>query len=98
MIIKELVKLQKQKGISNSQFAKSLGIHTNSWYRNKRTGVISADTLLRALAVYPDIRETLLYSFVGDTLNLTEKAHKPILGVLGQKIRDYTKRLLRGSR
>jgi len=77
-IITELIKLQKQKGLTDSQFAESLGIHKSSWYRNKRTGVISADILLKAFDTYPELRKVFLSSI--DATDRSEKRCSQILG------------------
>jgi len=55
MIVNALVKIQKQRKLNDSQMAESLGVHRVSWCRNKRTGVISAEVLLRAFEVYPEL-------------------------------------------
>ena len=60
MLIEMLKQIQKREGLSNSQFAAKLNIHRVSWYRNKRLGVISSDILLRALGIYPELKETFL--------------------------------------
>ena len=62
MIVAELLKIQKQRGLTNEQFAESLGIHTLSWYRNKRTKLISAEVILKAFVVYPELKDALLSS------------------------------------
>lgn len=71
MIVVELIQIQKQRGLSNSQFAESLGIHRISWYRNKRTKILSAEVLLRAFEVYPELRESFLSSFTDTDHSLT---------------------------
>ena len=63
MIVLELIKIQKQTGLNDKEFADTLGIHVISWKRNKRTKVIGADVLLRAMSVYPEFREKFLESF-----------------------------------
>lgn len=63
MIVEEMIKVQEQKELTDEQFAESLGIHRVSWYRNKRTGVVGADILLKAFEVYPELRVTFLSSF-----------------------------------
>jgi len=64
MIINQLIQTQRAKNLTDEQFAHSLGIHRLSWVRNKRTKVISSDTLLRVFQVYPELREKFLSSFV----------------------------------
>uniref|UniRef100_A0A6M3L1F5 Uncharacterized protein n=1 Tax=viral metagenome TaxID=1070528 RepID=A0A6M3L1F5_9ZZZZ len=89
MIVDELIKLQKQKGLNNQQFAESIGIHKQSWYRNKRTKIIDAETLLSAVRIYPELREAFLALAIGvrDTvLNPYETHHKRNLTAFGNKI------------
>ena len=85
MIVKQLIEIQKQRGLTNSQMAESLGIHKVSWYRNKRTKVIDAATLLRAFEVYPELREEFLSSFP----NPAKRAHKRFLGGLLPRLMNY---------
>lgn len=63
MIVKQLIEIQKNKNLTDGQFAQSLDIHRLSWVRNKRTQIISADVLLKALIVYPELKEMFLSSF-----------------------------------
>jgi len=77
MIVTELVKIQNQRGLTDSQMAESLGIHKISWYRNKRTNIISAEVLLKAFSIYPELKESFLASFEKPY----EKRHNPNLGV-----------------
>lgn len=76
MIVNKLIRIQQEKNLTDDQFAKSLGIHRISWVRNKRTGLISSDTLLRAFQVYPGLKENFLSQIVKDkdkrvTANIT---------------------------
>ena len=64
MIVEWLIKIQETRNLTDDHFAQSLGIHRVSWVRNKRTKVISSDTLLKALEVYPELKEKFLSSFV----------------------------------
>ena len=59
MIVDELIKLQKQKGLNNQQFADSIGIHKISWLRIKRARIIGVETYLYAAQVYPELQEVL---------------------------------------
>ena len=86
-IVEELVKVQKERGLKNSQMAESLGIHTISWYRNKREKVLSADVLLRAFEVYPELRERFLESFPNGSLKTQGKRE----GTLGRKVVGFLK-------
>ncbi len=74
MIVAEMIKVQKQRELTDEQFAESLGIHRVSWYRNKRTGVVGADILLKAFEVYPELRVTFLSSFTYQSADLHQNA------------------------
>lgn len=78
MIVTELIQIQKQRELSNGQFAESLGIHKISWYRNKRTKIIGADVLLRAFEIYPELRETFISSFDSTNHSLTHHSKQGI--------------------
>ena len=97
MIVKELIAIQKQRGFTDSQFAESLGIHRVSWYRNKRTGVIGSDILLRAVKVYPELKGKILSSVASinsksDTTPTTyQKPCSPKRADLWQNIVDFIK-------
>jgi len=56
MIVDELIKLQKEQGLNNQQFADSIGIHKQSWLRIKRARIIGVDTYLYAASVYPELQ------------------------------------------
>ena len=88
-IVTELVNIQKERGLKNSQMAESLGIHTISWYRNKRTKIIDAEILLRAFEVYPELRERFLGSFSNGFLKPQDKQESPF----GVKVVDFLKGL-----
>ena len=60
MIVTELLKVQKQRELNDSQFAKMLGIHKGSWSRNKQTRTISAATVLRAFKLFPELKGAIL--------------------------------------
>jgi len=63
MLVKELIQIQKEKGLADEQFAESLAIHKQSWYRIKRTRLIGSAVLLKAFEVYPELRDRFLNSF-----------------------------------
>ena len=93
MMVKQLIEIQKQRGLTDSQFAESLNIHLISWYRNKRTNVIGSDVILRAFEIYPELKE----SFLSDlTLTPHLRRYKPRWAVLLQRVRITIKRLIRG--
>ena len=59
-IVNRMIEFQEARGLTDLQFAKSLDIHLESWRRNKRTEVIDARVLLRALFAYPELKELFL--------------------------------------
>lgn len=81
MIVAELIKIQKQRGLTNDQFAESLGIHKVSWLRNKRTRIISGDVVLKAFKVYPEVKDVFLSAFT----TAPDEAHqnKNLMGFQG---------------
>jgi len=99
MIVDELIKLQKQRGLTNHQFAEILGIHKISWFRIKRTRVIGADTLLQAFRVYPELREAFLSSFAPITPapseNYPQRRFNQIWGVFWHKLKASLKEIIR---
>ena len=79
MIVKRLIELQKQRELTNQEFARSLNIHVRSWRRNKSTGIISPTVLLRSFEVYPEIKD----DFFADIIAVpSDKPPKRNLGVL----------------
>ena len=100
MIVAELIKIQKQRHLTNDQMAKSLGIHKVSWLRNKRTGVINGDVVLKAFEVYPELEEDFVASFIGvkPALTFDEKPPKPHCGFLWHKVKVLVSRLFKGVR
>ena len=92
MIVDELIKLQKEKNLTNQQFADSIGIHKQSWYRNKRTKKIRADIFLDAVRVYPELQGIFKATyFIKDdkskpyethqNRNLTDLGHRVIVSI-----------------
>lgn len=91
MIVDELVKIQKQRRLTNRQMADNLGIHRISYYRNKRTKVIGAAILLRAFEVYPELRESFLSSITDRSLRPSDKRG----GSVGSLLVDFLKGLIK---
>ena len=77
MIVAELLKIQKERKLTNRQMAEILGIHTISWYRIKRTKTIGADILLRAFGIFPELRDQFLSSFTNQQDKTTTYDEKP---------------------
>lgn len=109
MIVNQLIQIQQRENLTDDQFAKSLGIHRVSWLRNKRTNLLSSDTLLKAFEVYPELREKFLSSFakVGNhnataiTTDGSEASQDGKLGRFRGWLRGFinrTKELLNNSR
>lgn len=95
MIVKELIRIQKQRGLTDSQFAESLGIHKVSWYRNKRTKVIGSDVLLRAIEIYPEVKEKFLSSFATDSITAVQDSNTtPAETTQDGKIRGFLRNIV----
>ena len=56
MIVEELIRIQKERHLTDRQMADILGIHRESWSRNKRTGKIAPSVFIRAAKVFPTLR------------------------------------------
>ena len=104
MIVAELIQIQKKRKLTNNQMAKSLNIHEVSWFRIKRCGTIGPETLIRAIWVYPELKEIFLRSFNKDkSYNNAEKPQdkrgSPFRHlssfVLAKKVRDCVAKIRR---
>jgi len=78
MIVKRLIELQKSKGLTDREFARSLDVHVGSWRRNKGAGVIGATIILRAFSVYPELKDY----FLADAVERHEKRYNAFLSRL----------------
>ena len=77
MIVAELILMQKKRKLTNNQMAESLSIHKVSWLRIKRCGIIGPETLLKALQVYPELKEGFLSSFTQGKAQGYNHSEKP---------------------